>query len=166
MINLLLNILEGTPGITAEEAQSAVQKVMDFIKSILEMPVVTIGGVTLTVGLIAFAVLKFLLPNNKIVVNQEDTIAQLESENAALKEQNAAVEARIATLEAKMDVVTANTPNKRVRDANAIKVEPKEIVVVHANHTNRKKKVKVKVKKAIEQAIADTTGIEAIANGN
>lgn len=143
---------------------TAVDKMLEWLKTILETPIATIGGTTLTVGLLIFAVIKFIFPKNKIIANQETTIDQLEKENEKLKETATIQEARIATLEAQMKVVTENTPNKRVQGAKTIRIEPQQVTAIKANATrNVKRRVKVKVAKAVTAA---ATGAEAVINGN
>lgn len=161
MTNLLLKILEDTPSIDT----TAVDQLFAWLQKILNTNLITIGGTTLTVGLLIVATIKFLFPKNKIIINQESTISQLEEENAALKETAVKQEARIKTLEEQMAVVVANTPNKKVQAAKDIKIDPASVVVISANVTkNTKKKVKVKVKKAVDTAV-NTLESGVVSNG-
>ena len=132
---------------------TAVDKVLEMIQKILDTNLVTIGGVTITIGAFIFAILKFFLPKNKVVDGQSAIIEKQEKEIELLKEEKAQNEARIATLEAKVDVITQNTPNKRVRDANTIRIEPEKpsLIDYTAGKVARRKKYKVRVKKAVEE---------------
>lgn len=153
-MNIVLKILEGTPAIDTTAVDEIIKKITEF----LSIPVVTIGGTTLTIGLIIVALIKFFFPKNAIIKNQEETISQLNEENKTLKQKQVENEARIATLEQQVGVVLEFTPNKRVQEAKAIKVLPEQVLIIDANAAT-KRRVKVKIKKAANAVT------EAITNG-
>ena len=132
---------------------SAVEQIIDYITKLLNTQVITIGGTTLTIGLIIASLIRFFVPKNKIIINQEKAIANLEAENTQLKEINNDLEARVITLEEKMNVVVENTPNKKVKEAKDILITPQQVIKIsnlNATTSNRKvnKKIKIKVKKS------------------
>ena len=132
---------------------SAVEQIIDYITKLLNTQVITIGGTTLTIGLIIASLIRFFVPKNKIIINQEKAIANLEAENTQLKEINNDLEARAITLEEKMNVVVENTPNKKVKEAKDILITPQQVIKIsnlNATTSNRKvnKKIKIKVKKS------------------
>lgn len=181
MLNLLVNFLDDAQSIDT----SAVDKVFEWIKHILNTNLVTIGGTTLTVGLLLVALIKFFFPKNKIVAEQEVEIVSLKAENNLLKDDIERKEARLETLESQMSVVLNNNPNKKVRDARYIKVSPQQTYSRFSNidYKHRKKKVRVKVKKnansntntdnviqnkveQIVEDIKDKVESEVMSNGN
>lgn len=145
------------------DATTAVETMLKYIKEFFETPIVTVGGTTLTIGLLIFAILKFFLPKNATITNQEKTIDELQEENTELKESNADLKARVETLEAQMNVVVTNTPNTKVRAAKDLKIAPAEVKPLNANVTKTMRKVKVKVKKKAKKLIE--AGTEAVVNG-
>ena len=150
---------------------SAVEQIIDYITKLLNTQVITIGGTTLTIGLIIASLIRFFVPKNKIIINQEKTIANLEAENTQLKEINNDLEARVITLEEKMNVVVENTPNKKVKEAKDILITPQQVIKIsnlNATTSNRKvnKKIKIKVKKSSnnENVVSNCNG-EVVSNG-
>lgn len=150
---------------------SAVEQIIDYITKLLNTQVITIGGTTLTIGLIIASLIRFFVPKNKIIINQEKTIANLETENIQLKEINNDLEARVITLEEKMNVVVENTPNKKVKEAKDIRITPQQVIKIsnlNATTSNRKvnKKIKIKVKKSSnnENVVSNFNG-EVVSNG-
>lgn len=150
---------------------SAVEQIIDYITKILNTQVITIGGTTLTIGLIIASLIRFFVPKNKIIINQEKAIANLEAENIQLKEINNDLEARVITLEEKMNVVVENTPNKKVKEAKDIRITPQQVIKIsnlNATTSNRKvnKKIKIKVKKSSnnENVVSNFNG-EVVSNG-
>ena len=150
---------------------SAVEQIIDYITKLLNTQVITIGGTTLTIGLIIASLIRFFVPKNKIIINQEKAIANLEAENTQLKEINNDLEARVITLEEKMNVVVENTPNKKVKEAKDILITPQQVIKIsnlNATTSNRKvnKKIKIKVKKSSnnENVVSNFNG-EEVSNG-
>ena len=150
---------------------SAVEQIIDYITKLLNTQVITIGGTTLTIGLIIASLIRFFVPKNKIIINQEKAIANLEAENTQLKEINNDLEARVITLEEKMNVVVENTPNKKVKEAKDILITPQQVIKIsnlNATTSNRKvnKKIKIKVKKSSknENVVSNFNG-EVVSNG-
>lgn len=150
---------------------SAVEQIIDYITKLLNTQVITIGGTTLTIGLIIASLIRFFVPKNKIIANQEKAIANLEAENIQLKEINNELEARVVTLEEKMNVVVENTPNKKVKEAKDIRITPQQVIKIsnlNATTSNRKvnKKIKIKVKKSSnnENVVSNFNG-EVVSNG-
>lgn len=150
---------------------SAVEQIIDYITKLLNTQVITIGGTTLTIGLIIASLIRFFVPKNKIIINQEKAIANLEAENIQLKEINNDLEARVITLEEKMNVVVENTPNKKVKEAKDIRITPQQVIKIsnlNATTSNRKvnKKIKIKVKKSSnnENVVSNFNG-EVVSNG-
>lgn len=150
---------------------SAVEQIIDYITKLLNTQVITIGGTTLTIGLIIASLIRFFVPKNKIITNQEKAIANLEAENIQLKEINNDLEARVITLEEKMNVVVENTPNKKVKEAKDIRITPQQVIKIsnlNATTSNRKvnKKIKIKVKKSSnnENVVSNFNG-EVVSNG-
>lgn len=150
---------------------SAVEQIIDYITKILNTQVITIGGTTLTIGLIIASLIRFFVPKNKIIINQEKAIANLEAENIQLKEINNDLEARVITLEEKMNVVVENTPNKKVKEAKDIRITPQKVIKIsnlNATTSNRKvnKKIKIKIKKSSnnENVVSNFNG-EVVSNG-
>lgn len=150
---------------------SAVEQIIDYITKLLNTQVITIGGTTLTIGLIIASLIRFFVPKNKIIINQEKTIANLEAENIQLKEINNDLEARVITLEEKMNVVVENTPNKKVKEAKDIRITPQQVIKISkltATTSNKKlnKKIKIKVKKSSknENVVSNFNG-EVVSNG-
>lgn len=150
---------------------SAVEQIIDYITKLLNTQVITIGGTTLTIGLIIASLIRFFVPKNKIIINQEKAIANLEAENTQLKEINNDLEARVITLEEKMNVVVENTPNKKVKEAKDILITPQQVIKIsnlNATTSNRKvnKKIKIKVKKLSnnENVVSNCNG-EVVSNG-
>lgn len=150
---------------------SAVEQIIDYITKLLNTQVITIGGTTLTIGLIIASLIRFFVPKNKIIINQEKAIANLEAENTQLKEINNDLEARVITLEEKMNVVVENTPNKKVKEAKDILITPQQVIKIsnlNATTSNRKvnKKIKIKVKKSSnnENVVSNCNG-EVVSNG-
>lgn len=150
---------------------SAVEQIIDYITKLLNTQVITIGGTTLTIGLIIASLIRFFVPKNKIIINQEKAIANLEAENIQLKEINNELEARVVTLEEKMNVVVENTPNKKVKEAKDIRITPQQVIKIsnlNATTSNRKvnKKIKIKVKKSSnnENVVSNFNG-EVVSNG-
>lgn len=150
---------------------SAVEQIIDYITKLLNTQVITIGGTTLTIGLIIASLIRFFVPKNKIIINQEKAIANLEAENTQLKEINNDLEARVITLEEKMNVVVENTPNKKVKEAKDIRITPQQVIKIsnlNATTSNRKvnKKIKIKVKKSSnnENVVSNFNG-EVVSNG-
>lgn len=150
---------------------SAVEQIIDYITKLLNTQVITIGGTTLTIGLIIASLIRFFVPKNKIITNQEKAIANLEAENIQLKEINNDLQARVITLEEKMNVVVENTPNKKVKEAKDIRITPQQVIKIsniNATTSNRKvnKKIKIKVKKSSnnENVVSNFNG-EVVSNG-
>lgn len=126
------------------DIESAVQWIQDF----LNMPIFVYGTTTLTFGYVILLVLKWILPNNKIINNQESTIGILESENQILKETNAKLVADVEKLKKQMDVVLTSTQNKKYRQAKNIESVVDQVEKIQANVTEILKKTKkIKVKK-------------------
>lgn len=146
---------------TIEEATntidtSAVDKLFEWLNKIFSTPLFTYGGITITIGILIVGIIKFFFPKNKIIVEQEKEIIELKAENDKLKEDAETTEARIETLEKQMSIVTYNSPNKKVRDARFIKIQPTQRMSrfdAIDYRQAKKKRYRVRVKKTIEKAV-------------
>lgn len=129
------------------ELESAVQ----WITEILNTEVFVYGTSVLTIGHIILLILKWILPNNKIINNQESTIGILEEENQNLKDTNAQLVADVETLKRQMDVVLTYSQNRHYKEARNIETLAEIQQVIQSNITELVKKTKkIKVKKGVE----------------
>lgn len=167
---LLDGIAEDVPTIDT----SAVDKIFEWIQHILNTEVIKIGGVTLTVGLLLIALIKFFFPKNKQVAELEIQNRQLKAENNQLKDTNEELQSRVSTLETKVDVIIEYNPNKRVRDSRNYIADRKPMYARYQDNNlehrrnNKKHKVRVKVKKAVTDVVdnvIDKVESEVMNNG-
>lgn len=121
---------------------------VEWIKELLNTEVLTYGTTTLTIGYIIFLIIKWIVPNNKIINNQESTITILDDENKKLKETNAQLIKDVEILKKQMDVVLSNTQNRKYKEAKNIELLVNVYEELKPNVTELIKKAKkIKIKK-------------------
>lgn len=128
------------------------ESVITWIQNLLNTQVLVYGTTVLTIGHIIYLILRWILPNNKIITNQESTISFLEDENTSLKETNQKLIADVEKLKKQMDVVLTNSQNKKYRQAKNIEIAVNNVEALKTNITKLIRKTKkVKVKKGTNQ---------------
>ena len=121
---------------------------VEWIKELLKTEVLTYGTTSLTIGYIIFLIIKWIVPNNKIINNQESTITILDDENKKLKETNAQLIKDVEILKKQMDVVLSNTQNRKYKEAKNIELLVNVYEELKPNVTELIKKAKkIKIKK-------------------
>ena len=125
-----------------------IQSCVEWIKELLNTEVFTYGTTTLTIGYIIFLIIKWIVPNNKIINNQESTITILDDENQKLKATNEQLIKDVETLRKQMDVVLSNSQNKKYKEAKNIETLIQTYNEIKPNVTELIKKAKkIKIKK-------------------
>lgn len=125
-----------------EEVVSSLQWLWD----ILNMPLVVYGTTSLSVMGVVAMLIKWLVPKDKIILNQEKTITKLEARNKILEEENATNKAKIERLEAQVNIIIDNSYNKNIKKAKTIDLTKINVEETNANITAIFKEVKKKVK--------------------
>ena len=125
-----------------------IESCVEWLKELLNTEVFTYGTTTLTIGYIIFLIIKWIIPNNKIINNQESTITILDEENQKLKETNEQLIKDVETLKKQMDVVLSNSQNKKYKEAKNIELLVQTYNEIKPNVTELIKKAKkIKIKK-------------------
>lgn len=125
-----------------EEVVSSLQWLWD----ILNMPLVVYGTTSLSIMGVVAMLIKWLVPKDKIILNQEKTITKLEARNKILEEENATNKAKIERLEAQVNIIIDNSYNKNIKKAKTIDLTKINVEETNANITAIFKEVKKKVK--------------------
>ena len=127
-----------------------IQSCVEWLKELLNTEVFTYGTTTLTIGYIIFLIIKWIVPNNKIINNQESTITILDEENQKLKSTNEQFIKDVEVLKKQMDVVLSNSQNRKYKEAKNIDVLIQTYNEIKPNITEIVKKAKkIKIKKGI-----------------